>query len=475
MMMQLEQTIAKLMEDYHVAGMSVALIKDGQVESVCGYGLRNVEEDLPMTGDTVMPIGSVTKTFTSLALAMLADEGKLDWDEPVKTYIPWLELHDQILTDNVTARDLMCHRTGTPKYDLQAIYAAPDDKKEMVRSLKYLQTSAAFRTTFQYSNQMVSLAGYLVDVLAGKPYEDFVRERIFAPLGMKSSDFEVASLGKYEKTSKGYVFANDMFIQPPAMHLGAFAPSGAIVSSAEDMAKFALFQLGDGTWEGERLVSEAMMQEMHKHQMIGTPYFWDFEETQCAEYGLGWFTDIYRGRKLINHGGNTNGFSAQMTLLPEDDFAIVALSNATSNFAVNALGHYAADEALGVADIPDWSARFNEVFTNLMNGAMAGMQARAEAKVPDTQPTRPLADYAGKYSHPGFGTMEFVMTEQGLSGIWNGLPAMLMHYNYDAFDLMLPVLGATVPAEFVLEDGEIKGLSVVMEGTPGIAPEFFAR
>ena len=474
-MMQLEQTIAKLMEDYHVAGMSVALIKDGQVESVCGYGLRNVEEDLPMTGDTVMPIGSVTKTFTSLALAMLADEGKLDWDEPVKTYIPWLELHDQILTDNVTARDLMCHRTGTPKYDLQAIYAAPDDKKEMVRSLKYLQTSAAFRTTFQYSNQMVSLAGYLVDVLAGKPYEDFVRERIFAPLGMKSSDFEVASLGKYEKTSKGYVFANDMFIQPPAMHLGAFAPSGAIVSSAEDMAKFALFQLGDGTWEGERLVSEVMMQEMHKHQMIGTPYFWDFEETQCAEYGLGWFTDIYRGRKLINHGGNTNGFSAQMTLLPEDDFAIVALSNATSNFAVNALGHYAADEALGVADIPDWSARFNEVFTNLMSGAMAGMQARAEAKVPDTQPTRPLADYAGKYSHPGFGTMEFVMTEQGLSGIWNGLPAMLMHYNYDAFDLMLPVLGATVPAEFVLEDGEIKGLSVVMEGTPGIAPEFFAR
>ena len=473
--MQLEQTIAKLMEDYHVAGMSVALIKDGQVESVCGYGLRNVEEDLPMTGDTVMPIGSVTKTFTSLALAMLADEGKLDWDEPVKTYIPWLELHDQILTDNVTARDLMCHRTGTPKYDLQAIYAAPDDKKEMVRSLKYLQTSAAFRTTFQYSNQMVSLAGYLVDVLAGKPYEDFVRERIFAPLGMKSSDFEISSLGKYEKTSKGYVFANDMFIQPPAMHLGAFAPSGAIVSSAEDMAKFALFQLGDGTWEGERLVSEAMMQEMHKHQMIGTPYFWDFEETQCAEYGLGWFTDIYRGRKLINHGGNTNGFSAQMTLLPEDDFAIVALSNATSNFAVNALGHYAADEALGVADIPDWSARFNEVFTNLMSGAMAGMQARAEAKVPDTQPTRPLADYAGKYSHPGFGTMEFVMTEQGLSGIWNGLPAMLMHYNSDAFDLMLPVLGATVPAEFVLEDGEIKGLSVVMEGTPGIAPEFFAR
>ena len=376
--MQLEQTIAKLREDYHVAGMSVALIRNGELVSIDGYGLRNVAEDLPMTGDTVMPIGSITKTFTSLALAMLADEGKLDWDEPVKTYIPWLRLNSEILTENVTARDLMCHRTGTPKYDLQAIYAATDDKEEMVRSLEHLQTFAPFRTKFMYSNQMVSLAGYLVDVLSGSSYEDFVRERIFAPLGMTSSDFEADSLSKYENTSRGYVFAGE-FIEPPYMHLGAFAPSGAIVSSAEDMAKFAMFQLGDGTWNGKRLVSEAMLGEVHSHQMIGTPYFWDFEEIQCAEYGLGWFTDIYRGRKMINHGGNTNGFSAQMTLIPSEKFAVVALSNATSNIAVNALGHYAADDALGVEDIPDWSARFSGVFANLMQGVQAGMQAKEEA------------------------------------------------------------------------------------------------
>ena len=289
--MQLEQIVAKLREDYNVAGMSVALIKNGEIVSVEGYGVRDAAENLPMTKDTVMPIGSVTKTFTSLALAMLADEGKLDWDEPVRTYIPWLKLNNEMLTENVTARDLMCHRTGTPKYDLQAIYAAKDDKEEMVRSLEYLQTFAPFRTKFMYSNQMVSLS-------------------------------------KYEKASKGYVFANGMFIEPPYAHLGAFAPAGAIVSTAEDMARFALFHLGDGSWNGERLVSEAMLNEVHSHQMIGTPYFWDFEETQCAEYGLGWFTDIYRGKKLINHGGNTNGFSAQMTLIPDEKFAVVALSNA---------------------------------------------------------------------------------------------------------------------------------------------------
>ena len=472
-MMQLEKTITKLMEDYNVAGMSVALIKNGELVCVEGYGKRNVEEDLPMTGDTVLPIGSITKTFTSLALAMLADEGKLDWDTPVIKYIPWLRLNNPELTENVTARDLMCHRTGTPKYDLQAIYAATDDKEKMVRSLEYLQTFAPFRTQFMYSNQMVSLAGYLVDVLSGETYENFVRERIFAPLGMTSSDFEVESLSKYEKTSKGYIFTGEAFIEPPYMHLGAFGPSGAIVSTAEDMAKFAMFQLGDGTWEGRRLVSEAMMDEMHSPQMNGSPYFWDFPETEKAEYGLGWFTDIYRGTKLINHGGNTNGFSAQMTLIPDEKFAIVALSNATSSFSVNALGHYAADDALGVEEIPDWSARFNKVFSDLMSGAMAGMQAKAEAKVPDTTTTGPIEEYAGTYTHPAFGKMEFALTDQGLAGTWNGLPAMLVHYNYDAFDLMLPVLGAAVPAEFVLEDGKIAGLSVVMEGTPGIKPEFF--
>ena len=172
--MNAEQTIEKLRKDYNVAGMSVAVIRDGEVEWAEGYGLRNVEQNLPMTSDTVMPIGSITKTFTSLALGMLVDEGKLDWDRPVIGYIPSLRLSSGILTENVTARDLMCHRTGIPKYDLQAIYCVPEDEEKMIRSFEYLETNAAFRTKLQYSNQMVSLAGYLVEVLSGQPYKEFV-------------------------------------------------------------------------------------------------------------------------------------------------------------------------------------------------------------------------------------------------------------------------------------------------------------
>ena len=473
--MTTENMIRKLMDDYNVAGMSVALIRDGEIVSTQGYGLRDAAAQLPMTADTVLPIGSITKTFTALALGMLVDEGKLNWDEPVKTYIPSLKLSSELLTENVTVRDLMCHRTGVPKYDLQAIYCVMEDGAEMVRSLEYLETNMAFRTGLQYSNQMVSLAGYLVEVITGTPYQEFVRERIFRPLGMQSTDFEIESLAGYENTSKGYVFANGTFIEPPYMHLGAFAPSGAIVSTASDMAKYALFHLSGGASDGRRLISEENLRQMHSPQVIGTPYFWNFEEFQSTEYGLGWFTDIYRGVKMIGHGGNTNGFSAQMTLLPAQNAAIVALSNATSSFSVNALGHVFADETLGVEDIPDWSGRFREIFNNLMAGMMAGMQARAAAKVPDTTPTLAISDYAGSYSHPGFGDMSFAMTEQGLAGTWNGLPAMLIHYNYDEFDLMLPVLGQAVPAQFVVEDGVIKGLKVTMEMAPGIRPAMFEK
>ena len=143
--MQLEQIVAKLREDYNVAGMSVALIKNGEIVSVEGYGVRDAAENLPMTKDTVMPIGSVTKTFTSLALAMLADEGKLDWDEPVRTYIPWLKLNNEMLTENVTARDLMCHRTGTPKYDLQAISRVFTDIRSLPHKVHVLQSDGFAR------------------------------------------------------------------------------------------------------------------------------------------------------------------------------------------------------------------------------------------------------------------------------------------------------------------------------------------
>ncbi len=470
--MNLSETMDQLMKDYHVAGMAAAVVRNGEVTDLEGRGLRNVAEQLPMTEKTVMPIGSITKSFTTLALGMLVEERKLDWDRPVKEYIPSLKLSDPEAEMHATVRDILCHRTGVPRYDLQVAYDAVDDPEKMITSLQYLDSTAPFRTKLQYSNQMVSLAGYLVDLLSGMSYKEFLKKRIFEPLGMSRTDFEVDSLGQYEDHAAGYVFANDQYIEPPYLHLGAFVPAGGIVSSAEDMAKYVNFQLG----HGPELVKPETLKEMHTHQVIGSPYFWTFPEVQSAEYGLTWFTDIYRGVPMISHGGNTNGYSAQLVFLPDQDFGMVVLSNATSTFAVNALGNILSDEVLGVKDIPDWSARYQKVFADYFGKAMAKIQARAEKKIPDTHPSKEASAYEGTYEHPGFGTMVFTCSDNGYSGTWNGLPAMLNHYHYDSFDLILPMLGMPVPAQFEIgDDGSVTGIRVWLETDAPAKPAFFHK
>ncbi|MBQ9662687.1 MAG: serine hydrolase [Oscillospiraceae bacterium] len=474
--MNTKKYVEKLMKDYNVAGMSIAVVKDGKVITAEGFGLRDVESGLPMTENTVLPIGSTTKSFTALALSMLVDEGKLSWDEPVKTYIPWLKLSDPYLTEHVTTRDLLCHRTGIPRYDMQTAFGTMDDWQRQIQSFQYLQTNQSFRTKLQYSNQMVALAGHLIDVLTDSTYEQFIKERIFKPLGMSHSDFEVDSLRSYEDYSKGYVFTGEGYMEPPYLHLGAFNPAGGIVSNALDMAAYMLFQLGDGTWNGQRLVSEENLKEMHTHQMIGSPYFWEFEEVSCAEYGFGWMTDIYRGIKMLSHGGNTNGFSSQLAIVPAQQFGIVALSNATSSFSVEALSNYLIDEDIGIKEIPDWSTRYQEIFGKMMGEAMAEIQKRAEAKTPNTVPTKPVETYAGIYEHPGFGTITLTVKDSALAGEWNGNAAMFNHYQYDEFDMILPAMGAQLPAEFIFDDsGAIEGIRVSLEAAPGIKPDLFTK
>lgn len=293
---------------------------------------------------------------------------------------------------------------------------------------------------------------------------------------MTRTNFEVDSLAEYEDSSKGYLFAGTDYMEAGYMRLKAFSPAGAIVSCAADMAQYALFQLGDGTWKGERMISKENLDMMHTHQMIGSPYFWSFDEIQSAEFGLCWFTDIYRGAPMLSHGGNTNGFSSQLTLLPKSDFGLVALSNATSSFSVNALSNILADKVLGVGEIPDWNARYQGVFAGMMEGAMAGAAARADTKIPDTRPTRPLDEYYGTFRHPGFGSFALEQKDGALTGKWNGFDAIFTHYHYDSYDMMLPLMGATLPARFLSgADGHIASLEVVLEPTPGLAPIVFAK
>jgi len=467
--------VSELMQQWNLPGISVSLIQGGETIFSKAYGNRDIAGNLPMTTKTHMPIGSVTKSFTSLALGMLADEGKLDWDKPVCNYIPWLKLADPIAEKNVTARDLMCHRSGLAKYDAHAVFCTKDDRKAMVEDLQYLQPGAPFRSTLQYSNQMVMLAGYLVEVLSGMTWEDFVQKRILDELGMADTSFYAEKLGEVEDHAYGYVFTGADYMQTEYLPLRGVAPAGGIVSNAEDMEKYLRFQMGDGSWNGKQLVSSAALEMTHTPQVIGSPYFWQFAEITNANYGLGWFTDVYRGTKMVSHGGNTLGFSSLVTMLPEKNFGISLLTNGNSNFMIYPLTYMILDAVLGFED-DGWNAKFQTTIGGIFAAMAEGQKAMAAMQVQGTSVTHPMEEYTGTFSHPAFGTLVLADNAGQLLGTLNGFAAMMMHFHYDCFNLMLPTMGLSLPAQFGYGiDGKISYLDVSFEPTPGIAPVRFQK
>lgn len=469
----LDEQVENMLAAWNLPGVSVAIVKDGEVVLTKGYGKRDVAGNLDMTDATVLPVGSTSKSFTSLILGMLVDEGKLEWDKPVKEYIPWLKLPNEDLTERVTVRDLLSHRTGMPKYDVHGVFCTKDDRKAMVEDLQYLQTNAGLGDVLQYSNQMVMLAGYVAEVLTGKTWEELVKERIWEPLGMAQTNATIKELEACPEISKGYVFTGVENMETPYLSLKGIGPAGAINSSAKDMAQYMLFQLGDGSWKGNSLVSSERLNEMHSVQMTGTPYFWKLDEIPEANYGLGWFVDIYRDKKMVSHGGNTLGFSTLMTLLPEEDFGVILISNGNSNFGIYALTYAILDKVLGVPEV-DWNAKMQETIGAIFGQMGAAMQAKEEARVKDTTPSKPLEELAGTYSAPAFGTLNLQAANGMLMGTLNEYQAMFNHYHYDTFDFILPLMGVNLPAVFQYDEtGNVVGISIVVE--PTVAPVLFAK
>lgn len=466
----MKDRVESMLKMWNLPGVSAALVANGEMVYCDGFGASDIANNLTMNGDTHIPIGSITKTFTAVCLGILADEGKLDWDAPVRNYIPWLELANEETAAKVTARDLMSHRTGMAKYDAHAVFCTKDDRKQMVEELKYLEMNAGLGEILQYSNQMVMLAGYLVEVISGKTWEEFVQERILDPIGMTETSFKAEELPEKENISKGYVFTGTDFMETMYLPLRGIAPAGGIVSTARDMAKYVAFQLGDGTFDGKRIISKEQLDMAHTPQMNGTPYFWQLEEVTDCQYGLGWFTDKYRGLNMASHGGNTLGFSALMTILPEKDFGIVLLSNATSNFMIYPLTYMILDDVMGLEDA-GWNEKFQGTIGAIFAAMAEGQQALAASQVQGTTPSRPAEEYAGTFTQPAFGELVINYADGQYSGTLNGFPAMLTHFHYDEFQLMLPLMGLVLPTKFTFdEDGSVDGIAVTFEPTPGVAP-----
>ena len=467
------------MRAWKVPGMAIAIVRDDSVVFARGFGVREAGRRAPVTPRTVFAIGSSSKAFTAALVAMLADEQKLSLDAPAATYLPGLQLADPYATRELTVRDLLSHRSGLARGEL-AWYGSGFDRDEIVRRVRFLQPSWSFRSQFGYQNIMYIAAGQVAARVAGASWDDLVRQRLFAPLGMTASTTSVRALTPAMELATPHALVGDT-VRP----LGAWrdisnaGPAGSINAPVLDMAQWVRLQLGRGAVGARRLVSARMIDEMHTpHTVIRLDSAARAlnPDTHIQTYGLGWFLQDYRGRLFVHHGGNVDGFSALVAMLPEERLGVVILTNMNGTGLPSALAnrlwdvHLAARAGAAPAGAPtarDWSAELLARTTALQGRARAAQQRLEAARVRDTRPSLPLAAYAGVYVDSLHG--EVVVREQGgrlalaFGPTWKG---ELEHWHFDTFRTRFdtPVLGP-ITALFRLDaTGKVAELQLDLAG-----------
>jgi CubicO group peptidase (beta-lactamase class C family) len=427
-----DELVARGLKELNVPGLAVAIVKDGKVVLAKGYGYRDLEKKIPMTADTLLAIGSSSKAFTTFALGVLVDKGLVDWDTPLRTYIPWFKLKDSFASERLTPRDLVTHRSGLPRHDLLWYNNRGLSREEMVRRLAYLEPTADLRTRFQYNNLMFLTAGYLVETLTGKSWEQSVREIVFAPLGMGRSNFSVEDSKKDPNHALPYIYRDKKITLIPFRNIDNVGPAGAINSCVKEMSRWLLVHLSGGKIDGRPVINPQTLADLHVPAMP-TGAASAEPMIQSVGYALGWFVDTYRGHRRIQHGGNIDGFTAQVAFLPQDGIGFVALANMNGTALPELLMRHAADLLLGL-ESRDWIA---ETAKRVAEGREAGEQAQKKGKerrVPGTKPAHKLEEYAGVYHHPGYGDLSVALADKKLGFTFNGITTPLEHWHYETFN-----------------------------------------
>jgi CubicO group peptidase (beta-lactamase class C family) len=430
----LDQFIPAQMQNWKVPGLAIAVVQNGRVIYSNGFGLRDVKSNLPVTTKTIFAIGSISKSFTSLSMGMLNDEGKIDWEKPVRQYLPELQLYDPVASERITPRDLISHRVGMAGHDL-LWYSFDFSREDLVRRLRFLQSDHDFRSGYHYNNLLVMTAGYLVGKVSGESWEDFVRHRVFEALQMNSSNFSV--LDSQKSSDFAHPYRKDEHsgaISEIAFHaMGAIGPAGSINSNVEDMARYAIFQLGKGKLGDRQLVSEGNLNLNHTPQ-VPMPGGVPSKEIGSRSYAMGWVISSYRGHPLWWHNGGIDGFYALLSLLPDENLGVVILTNLLEDDPVpEIVAYHIYDHLLGLESI-DWTKRFAELEGKQKTAEDEDRKKELSERKPNTHPSHELKDYAGRYENPGYGVITIQPEGDGFSATLNNLSFTLRHYHYDVFE-----------------------------------------
>jgi len=462
--------VEKTMKECEVPGVAICIVKDGEVIFSEGFGYRDVKRGLKFTPRTISSIGSTAKAFTATCVGILVDEGKVDWDKPVREYLPSFKLKDPFASERITPRDLLCHRCGLPRHDpmWKSTSGNNPTRKEILERLRYLEPSTDFRTTYQYQNQMFLVASELVGEVTGTSWDEFIKERIFDPLGMKDTNISLEETQRSSDYALPYHRMEGEVRQVPFQSYENCAGADSINSTIVDMAKWILLNLNKGKYGKKQIISEASLKEMHSPQMIMTGSRSISDELFYSSYGLGWWITAYRGQLMLWHTGGARGLNNLVSLMPRDNIGLVIQTNMHGTPLRQIIMYNVYDRLLGLDQIP-WNKRFREKQEEAGRKAKKAKEEKDKDRKLDTKPSHPLEDYTGDFHNPGYGIFSIEREGDHLKAIHSSGSFILTHYHYDIFELrnwrgviksVTPLRNPIIVSFFTDARGNIQSLSI---------------
>lgn len=420
---------------FQIPGLAVTVVKDGKVILKKGYGIRQLGLTQPVDAQTLFACASTTKAMTATCMAMLVDEGKVKWDDPVVDYLPNFQLYDPYVTRELKIRDLFTHNSGVGNTDfLWSLMNIPTE--QVIEKMKLAEPSYSLRSSFIYQNIFYVVAGEVIEKVSGQSWSTFMQKRIFMPLQMTRT-FPLLSMVNDANQSQPHFYYNNSIQVIQRTSADAVGAAGSVWSCVDDMSKWAMCMLDSSKYAGGRLVKPGTWAELFKPQIIvpASQFYPTAKLTKpnWTTYSMGWFQQDYRGRKINFHTGSLDGETAMHAQLPDERLSIYIFGNLDHAEVRHALLFKAFDHfALG--GTRDWSIELNSLYKEL-NVIIEQEEKKFEnERVVNTKPSLDLAAYAGTYTDPLYGEVAITVQNNSLMITLNNLiKATLEHWHYDTF------------------------------------------
>ncbi|MDP4261344.1 MAG: serine hydrolase [Bacteroidota bacterium] len=480
----LDSAFARVLKEWHAAGFAVAVVEKNRVIYAKGFGYRDYENKIPITPITLFSIGSCTKAFTSALLGMLREEGKIDFDKPVRYYLPGLRFYNDNMNVRITLRDMMCHRTGLPRHDAAWYYFYTSSRDTLLQRIQYQEPTADVHEKWQYNNFMFMAQGAVTEKLTGKSWEENIREKIFQPLDMQHSTTDFNEWIHSKDVAIGYNLKHDSLVhRDNYREFAALNPAGGINSCVSDMANWVITWINGGRFGGKTIIPANYITEAISSQMVITGALPTKAKPDIflSNYGLGWFLGAYRSHYRVMHDGLINGFTSTTCFFPSDSLVIIVRCNQTSSSVPAVVRNLIADKLLGLPYF-DWQTDLKTTADKASAAANEAKKNTGIHRVLNTLPSHKLHEYEGIFSNKGYGNMQVELDHDSLFLKMGKTTIWLKHFHYDIFESFEITPGEGIDTgddgkphfEFQTgDDGNIESVSVQWE--PALPPIIFRK